>query len=258
MEENRPATAGATESMDTKVKEEYKREEKLIGTDGIEKLRNSSVLVLGAGGVGSYVIEALARAGVGRIDVLDRDVVDRSNINRQLIALNSTVGRKKVDVVRERLMDIDPDIRCDTFCLTFSQDCGEPDFSRYDYVVDAVDSVGAKVEAAVRAAEAGIGIISIMGTGNKMDPMAFSVADINDTKVCPLARAVRRKLRDTAVKDLTVVYSEEEPVREGDRTPSSVSFVPSAAGLLAASCVIKGLLEYGSGGNKHNRIIDEK
>jgi len=204
----------------------------------------SSVIVFGIGGVGSYVCEALARAGVGRIEVVDKDIVDETNINRQLIALHSTVGRAKVDVAAERLKDINPDIDVrKRECFYLPESAGEFDFGDYDYVIDAVDNVTAKLDIICRSKAAGTPVISSMGTGNKLNPMAFKIADIEDTKVCPLAKAVRKELRKRGIFGVKVVYSEEEPVNTRQRVPASISFVPSAAGLLIASEVIKDLTE---------------
>lgn len=222
---------------------QFARTEKIIGPNGIEKLKESSVLVLGAGGVGSYALEALARAGVGRIGIVDDDVVDETNINRQIIALHSTVGLSKVCVAQERILDINPNATVKTYKLFFDKNASaDMDFTEYDYVIDAVDTVAAKIEIALKCKDQNVSLISVMGTGNKVRSNAFRVSDINKTGVCPLAKAVRRELRRQGIDKLTVVYSEEEPVRTGERTPSSISFVPGAAGLLAAEYVIMQLI----------------
>lgn len=225
-------------------REEFSRTESLIGKDAVEKLLASKVIVFGVGGVGSYVCEALTRAGVGTLDIVDKDVVDITNINRQLIALHSTVGKSKVQVCAERLKDVNPEIQVTPHqCFYLPENSQQFDFSKYDYVVDAIDNVTAKIDIICKAKEAGVSVISSMGTGNKLDPMAFKVAEIEKTKVCPLAKVVRKELRKRGVEGVKVVYSEEEPVNTGNRTPASISFVPSAAGLLIAKTVIDDLIK---------------
>lgn len=222
------------------------RTELLIGKEGIEKLASSSVLVFGVGGVGGYVCEALARAGVGAISVVDNDRISESNINRQIIAATETIGRRKTEVMAERIGSINPRCRVqrfDCFYLPGDEDiCGLFNFAAYDYVVDAVDTVAAKIDIICRCKEAGTPVISSMGTGNKMDPGRFEIADISRTSVCPLAKAVRKALRDRGIKGVKVLYSREEPVKTGNRTPGSISFVPSAAGLMIAGQVVRDLL----------------
>lgn len=215
----------------------------LIGEDGVNRLRQSSVIIFGVGGVGSYVTEGLARAGIGSITVVDKDCIDITNINRQIPALHSTVGRPKAEVIAERIRDINPE------CMVVAEECfflpdtaDRFDFSEYDHVIDAIDNVTGKIALAEKAFREGAPIISSMGTGNKLDPTAFRVADIEKTRVCPLARVMRHELRKRGVHGLKVVYSEEEPVKTGSRTPGSVSFVPSVAGLIIAGEVIKSLL----------------
>lgn len=215
----------------------------LIGEDGVNRLRRSSVIIFGVGGVGSYVTEGLARAGIGSITVVDKDCIDITNINRQIPALHSTVGRPKAEVIAERIRDINPE------CMVVAEECfflpdtaDRFDFSEYDHVIDAIDNVTGKIALAEKAFREGTPIISSMGTGNKLDPTAFRVADIEKTRVCPLARVMRHELRKRGVHGLKVVYSEEEPVKTGSRTPGSVSFVPSVAGLIIAGEVIKSLL----------------
>lgn len=221
------------------MKQQYERTSRIIGEEGIDRLQQCSVLVFGVGGVGSYVCEGLARAGVGALTMVDKDVVDITNINRQIPALHSTVGRSKVDVMAERIMDIDPDCRVDTREIFFLPDKADDiDFAAYDYVVDAVDTVTAKIYIIERAKQAGIPVISAMGTGNKLDGEAFRIADIEDTKVCPLAKVVRRELRKRQISNVKVLYSEEEPRGVG----GSISFVPSVAGLLIAGEVVRDLL----------------
>lgn len=226
------------------MEDRYTRTEMLLGCDGVEALKRSAVIVFGVGGVGGYTVEALARAGVGHIAVVDSDNVSASNINRQIIATGDTVGRKKVDVIEERIHKISSDIEVEKFDIFFENDTkSKIDFTKYNYIVDAIDSVSSKVLLVECANEAGVPIISSMGTGNKLDPTAFRVADISKTKVCPLARAVRTRLRKVGINHLKVVYSEEEPhitAPEGERVPpASVSFVPGVAGLIIAGEVIK-------------------
>ena len=221
---------------------EFSRTELLLGAQAMEKLKSSRVAVFGVGGVGGYVVEALARSGVGELDLIDNDTVSVTNINRQIIALHSTLGRPKVDVAAERAMDINPAITVRRHnCFFLPETAGQFDFSRYDYVIDAIDTVAGKIEIILRAQEAGVPVISCMGAGNKLDPTRFRVADIYQTKVCPLARAMRAMLKKKGVEALKVVYSEEEAVHTGTRMPGSVSFVPSVAGLILAGEVIKDL-----------------
>ena len=221
------------------MKQQYERTSRIIGEEGIETLRKRRVLVFGVGGVGSYVCEGLARAGVGALTLVDKDVVDVTNINRQIPALHSTVGRPKATVMAERIRDIDPDCNVDTKEIFFLPDNADDiDFASYDYVVDAVDTVTAKIYIIERAKEAGVPVISSMGTGNKLEGGVFRIADIEDTKVCPLAKVMRRELRKRDIGDVKVLYSEEEPHGEG----GSISFVPSVAGLLIAGEVVRDLL----------------
>ena len=201
------------------------------------------MIIFGVGGVGSYVTEGLARAGIGSITVVDKDCIDITNINRQIPALHSTVGRPKAEVIAERIRDINPECRVVAEECFFLPDTADRfDFSEYDHVIDAIDNVTGKIALAEKAFREGTPIISSMGTGNKLDPTAFRVADIEKTRVCPLARVMRHELRKRGVHGLKVVYSEEEPVKTGSRTPGSVSFVPSVAGLIIAGEVIKSLL----------------
>ncbi len=222
----------------------------MIGEDSLEKLKGKRVAVFGIGGVGGYVCEALIRSGVGKFDLFDKDTVSVSNLNRQIIALKSTVGKLKVDVMKERMLDINSDALVSVHPVFFlPENADEYDFSRYDYVVDAVDTVTAKLEIIVRAKKAGVPVISAMGAGNKLHPEMFKVADIYDTKVCPLAKVMRKELKAREIKSLKVVYSEEEPVKNsavsedpGRRsTPGSIAFVPSVSGLIIAGEVIKDL-----------------
>ncbi len=213
------------------------RTEKLIGAMAVKQLAASSVLIAGLGGVGSYAVEALARAGVGRLGLCDFDRVDDTNRNRQLYALVSTVGRLKVEVAKERLLDINPDIKVVLYPLFYGPDTDIP-LDSYDYVVDAVDNVTAKLLLARRAPR----IISCMGTGNKLDPGRLKIADIYETSVCPLARVMRRELRALGIPRLTVVYSTEPPAATFADAPGSLSFVPPVAGMMLASHVVRELI----------------
>jgi tRNA A37 threonylcarbamoyladenosine dehydratase len=218
----------------------------LIGTDALEKLKSATVAVFGVGGVGGYAVEALARAGVGRLVLVDSDVVSLSNINRQIIATHRTVGMYKTEAMRDRLLEINPDIEIELHTVFFDETrVLDFDFSSYDYVVDAIDSIGAKIELIVAAKSAGTPIISAMGAGNKLDPTRFEISDISKTEVCPLARAVRTRLRKRGINNLKVVYSKELPhvANDGERVPASISFVPSAMGLVIASAVVKDITE---------------
>ncbi len=217
----------------------YTRTEMLIGKNKLEQLKNSAVLLFGVGGVGSYVAEALARAGVGKIEIVDKDVVSPSNINRQLVALHSTIGADKVSVMAQRISDINP--RCEVTerkMFFLPENSHEIDFCAFDYVVDAVDNVTAKLEIISKAKSALVPVVSCLGTGNKLDPTKFEIADIKKTSVCPLARIMRKKLRELGISDVTVLYSKEVPLPTEGRTPASISFVPSVAGLLIAGYVI--------------------
>ncbi len=222
----------------------YERTDLLIGSKNRKKLNNSHVAVFGIGGVGSFVCEALARAGVGRLTLIDSDTVSESNINRQIIALHSTVGKQKTAVMAERIADINPEAVVDRADVFFSADTAEDfDFSQFSYVVDAVDTVTAKLLIIEKAKAANVPVISSMGTGNKLDPFAFKIADIKKTSVCPLARVMRYELKKRGIDKVKVLYSAEEPVKSGERTPASISFVPSAAGLMIAGEVIKDIIE---------------
>lgn len=229
------------------MKKQHERTAMLLGEQGVDKLNRAHVAVFGVGGVGGYAVEALVRAGVGTLTLCDHDEVSESNLNRQIIALHSTVGQKKVEAARARIADIDPDVQVithDTFFLPENADTF--DFSAYDYVVDAVDTVAAKLELYRRARAAGVPVISAMGAGNKLDPTAFRVTDIHKTESCPLARAVRVACRREGIKNIKVVYSTEEPkgavvADNGRYAPGSISFVPSAMGLIIAAEVVKDL-----------------
>ncbi len=225
--------------------EEFSRTEKLFKPEGMERLKNARAAVFGLGGVGGHAAEALVRSGIGEIALIDADVVELSNINRQIIALHSTVGIAKVDAAAERFLDINPGLKIQKFKMKFSpENAGEFDFGAYDYVIDAIDDVPAKVELAVRCETLNVPIISSVGAGNCLDPTAFKVADIYSTSVSPLARVMRHELRKRGVKRLKTVYSTEPPIpvsREGSEKPSpaSVAFVPSVAGLIIAGEVLK-------------------
>ena len=225
------------------MKEQFERTSLLVGEEAISKLNNLKVLIFGVGGVGGYVAEALARTGVGSITIVDKDTVSESNINRQIIALHSTVGRDKVDVLKERMLDINPDIQVDARkCFFLPDNAHEFDFGQYDYIVDAVDTVTAKLQIIVQAKEASVPVISAMGAGNKVHPEMFEIADIYKTEMCPLAKVMRRELKNRGIKKLKVVYSKEKPVYKGD-VPGSIAFSPSVAGLLMASEVVRDLCE---------------
>ena len=221
----------------------FSRTERLIGEDALQKLKNSNIIIFGLGGVGSYTAEALARSGIGKMTVVDKDTVDITNINRQLYALRSTVGKPKAEVAKARILDINPECESTAIQKMYLPENSE-DFvlSQYDYIVDAIDNVTAKIDLAVKAEEFDIPIISSMGTGNKLDPAAFKVSDIYKTSVCPLCRVMRTQLKKRGVKKLKVVYSEEMPKTDGERTPASISFVPPAAGLIIAGEVIKNII----------------
>ena len=225
------------------------RQSMLLGPESLDILSRSHVMIFGIGGVGSYCAEALARSGIGNIDIFDKDVVSLSNINRQIIALHSTVGRAKVDVMKERISDINPDCKVNAHCVFYLSDNAEEyDLSKYDYIVDAVDTVSAKAEIICRATRLGVPVISAMGAGNKIDPTKFKVADIYKTDGCPLARVMRRELKKRGIEKLKVVYSPESPQRaidgEGEeRVPGSLSFVPSVMGLIIAGEVIKDIIK---------------
>ncbi len=228
--------------------QEFSRTAMLIGEEALSKLASSRVAVFGVGGVGSYVVEALARSGVGTIDLVDSDTVNITNINRQIIATHDTIGRSKVDVAKERVLSINPTAQVNTHNVFYlPENADEFDFSQYDYVVDAVDTVTAKIDIIVKAKENNTPVISSMGTGNKLDPTQFEIADIYKTTVCPLARVMRRELKKRGVDSLKVLYSKEEPKtpdsQAEERVPASIAFVPSVAGLIIAGEVIKDLIK---------------
>ena len=235
------------------MKDAFSRTELLLGPEAMEKLAVARVAVFGLGGVGGYVVEALCRSGIGALDLIDNDSLSPSNLNRQILATHRSLGRSKAEAAAERVLDINPDCRVQTSrCFFLPETAGEFDFSRYDYVVDAIDTVTGKIQLVLCAQAAGTPIISAMGTGNKLDPTALQVADLYETAVCPLARVMRRELRKRGVKQLKVVYSREEPIPvsaepEPGSTrraiPGSTAFVPAAAGLIIASQVVRDLIQ---------------
>lgn len=249
---------------------QFSRTQLLLGEEGMEKLKNSRVAVFGVGGVGGYVVEGLARSGVGALDIIDDDKVCLTNINRQIIATRKTVGRYKVDVAAERINDINPDCKVRTYQTFYLPETADQfDFSEYDYVVDAIDTVTGKLQLVEEAKKAGTPIISSMGAGNKLDPTAFKVADIYETSICPLAKVMRRECRKRGIESLKVVYSEEKPIRpledmsiscrtncicppgaqrkctERRDIPGSTAFVPSVVGIIIAGEIVKDLINAG-------------
>jgi len=229
----------------------FSRTQMLIGKDNIEKLKKSRVAVFGLGGVGGFAVEALVRSGIGAVDIIDNDTVDITNINRQIIALHSTIGQYKTDVFEKRLLDINSETQITKHNLFFSNETSDQfDFSQYDYIVDAIDTVSAKIELILKANESDTPIISSMGTGNKLNPTELEVTDIYKTSVCPLARVMRYELKKRGVKKLKVVYSKEEPkkaidddIQSNGRMPASAQFVPASAGLIIASEVVKDIIK---------------
>lgn len=235
----------------------FERTELLLGSEAMDRLAAARVAVFGIGGVGGHAAEALARSGVGMLDIIDKDKVSPSNINRQIVATISNIGRYKTDVMKERIRDINPDAVVNTYqCFFLPENAGAFPFASYDYIIDAVDTVTAKIELVMQARDAGVPIISCMGAGNKLDPTRFEVTDIYKTSVCPLAKVMRKELKARGIKKLRVVYSKEE-IRKpkpagkkqagaenaGKAVPGSVAFVPSVAGLILAGEVIKGLAQ---------------
>lgn len=232
---------------------QFSRTEMLFGKKAMQKLASARVAVFGIGGVGGYVVEALARSGIGALDLIDNDTVSLTNINRQIIATLETVGKYKVDIAAQRVKEINPDCVVNTHNIFYlPQNADALDFSQYDYVVDAIDTVAGKLAIIEKAHNCGVRVISCMGTGNKTDPTAFRVADINQTSVCPLARVMRRELKKRGITALKVVYSREEPLKPLENSgeasqrreiPASCAFVPSVAGLIIAGEVIKDLIK---------------
>ena len=245
---------------------QFNRTELLIGKEGVESLNKAKVAIFGIGGVGSFVVEGLARAGIGNFILVDNDTVDITNLNRQIIATHKTVGKPKVEVAKERILDINPNAKVEIYQEFFSNKSQEILDSSIDYVVDAVDTVTAKIELVVRAKRLNIPIISSMGTGNKLDPTKFEVTDIYKTSVCPLAKVMRKELKARGIEELKVVYSKEEPIKQNNnlnrycenelasiseakeenntkkQVPGSISFVPSVAGLIIAGEVVKDII----------------
>ena len=235
------------------MKEQYLRTAMLIGESGVKKLNESKIIIFGVGGVGSFAAEALARCGFERIDVVDADVVSVSNINRQLVALNSTVSRKKVDVIRERILDICRDTEVDAYDIFYDNETQNVfDFSKYNYIVDAIDSIESKILLVKEAKRFGVPVISALSAGNKMDISKFSVADIFSTSVCPIAKIMRKRLKEENIDRLKVVYSTEQPIKTdnsfsdtfGKKSVGSIYFVPTAVGLMMAGEVVKDLIGY--------------
>ena len=236
--------------------DKFLRTEMLLGKEAVEKLKKSRVAVFGIGGVGGYALEALVRAGVGEIDIIDSDCVAVSNINRQILATTETVGQKKVDVAEKRAKEINPDVKINKFPIFYLPETADLfDFKNYDYIIDAIDTVSGKMELVKRAREVGVPIICSMGTGNKLDPTAFEVADIHKTSVCPLAKVMRGLCKKEGIKHLKVVYSKELPITPheiegaeqkgtaGRISPASCSFVPPVAGFILAGEVVKDLVK---------------
>lgn len=224
--------------------ERFSRSSRILGEERLEKLNSSSVIIFGVGGVGGAVLEALVRGGVGTVAVVDKDVIDITNLNRQIIATDENIGEKKVDAAQKRALSINPKIRIEKYDLFYLPETAEQiDLTKYDFVVDAIDNVTAKLELIERADKLGIPIISSMGTGNKLHPEMFEIADINKTSVCPLARVIRRELKNRGIKKLTVVFSKEEPIKTDSSVPGSTSFTPPVAGYLMASYIIRNLSE---------------
>lgn len=249
---------------------QFSRTELLLGKDGIEKLASSRVAIFGIGGVGGYTVEALARSGVGTFDLIDDDKICITNINRQIYALRSTVGKYKVDVAKDRILDINPNAIVNTYKTFYTPETADEfDFSQYDYVVDAIDTVVGKLKIVEKAKEAKVPVISSMGAGNKMNPALFEVTDIFKTSVCPLAKVMRQELKKRKIRKLKVVYSKEVPIKPNDdieisckkhcvcppgtvrkctarrQIPGSNAFVPSVVGLIIAGEVVKDLTGYG-------------
>lgn len=226
---------------------QFLRSEMILGENSTDNLKNKNVILFGLGGVGSYTAEALARAGIGKITVVDNDVVSVTNINRQLCALHSTVGKPKVEVIKERILDINPQCEVTALQLFYlPENSAEFRLEQYDYIADAIDTVSAKIDLAVKSQELSIPMISCMGTGNKLDPSRFTVSDIYKTSGCPLCRVMRTELRKRGIKKLNVVWSDEVPVKPAEtdentgkrQTPGSLPFVPGAAGLIMAGKII--------------------
>lgn len=229
---------------------QFSRTELLIGKDGIEKLQKSKVAIFGIGGVGSFVVEGLLRAGVGNFILIDNDEISISNLNRQIIATHKTIGKAKVEVAKERILEINPNANVEIYKEFFMPDSKDFFNNTVDYIVDCIDTITSKIELVVRAEKLNIPIISSMGTGNKLDATKFEITDIYKTSVCPLAKVMRKELKSRNIKKLKVVYSKEEPIKTGEisettkkQVPGSISFVPSVAGLIISGEVIKDLIK---------------
>lgn len=228
---------------------EFSREELIIGKENVDNLNSKKVAVFGIGGVGSYVVEGLARAGIQKFILIDNDVVAESNINRQLIALHSTIGIPKVEVAKNRILDINPNAEIEIRQEFYSKDTNNWMDNSIDYIVDAIDTVSSKLDLIEQAKALNIPIISCMGTGNKLDPTRFEIVDISKTSVCPLAKVMRKELKNRGIKNVKVIYSKEEPIKaiaddtNGKHAPGSISFVPSVAGLIIAGEVVKDLIK---------------
>ncbi len=233
--------------------DQFSRTQLLLGSEGMDRLKNARVAVFGVGGVGGFAAEALVRSGVGHIDLIDNDTVSLTNLNRQIIALHSTIGRYKTEVARERFLDINPELDINIYNVFYTPETSSMfDFTKYDLIIDAIDSVTGKIELVMQADKAGTEIICSMGAGNKLHPELFEIADIYKTSVCPLARVMRTELKKRGIKKLKVVYSKEPPIKPlpssedpGVRRslPGSTSFVPSAAGLILAGEVVRTLIK---------------
>lgn len=230
--------------------EQFSRTELLIGKENVDKLKNSKVAIFGIGGVGSFTVEALARGGIGKFILVDKDDVDLTNINRQIIATSKTIGKPKVEVAKERILEINPNANVEIYKEFFMPETNGILNKTITYIVDAVDTVTAKIELVKRANELNIPIISCMGTGNKLDPTKFEISDIYKTSVCPLAKVMRKELKSRGIKRLKVIYSKENPIKINKdkelikQVPGSISFVPSVAGLIIAGEVIKDIIDY--------------
>lgn len=234
------------------MENQFERTEMLLGKDGVDKLKRSRIAVFGIGGVGGFTAESLVRSGLGAIDIIDNDKVALSNINRQIIATHKTVGMYKVEAAKERFLDINPELKITTYKTFYTPETSiEFDFTKYDYIVDAIDTVTGKIELIINADKAGVPIISAMGAGNKLNPAMFEVDDIYNTSVCPLARVMRSELKKRGIKKLKVVYSKEKPIKPNSENnnlphqkpiPGSTAFVPSVAGLIIASEIVKDLI----------------
>ena len=233
------------------MENQFSRTEMLIGKEGINKLQKSKVAIFGIGGVGSYVVEALARVGIGSFILIDSDKITKTNINRQIIATTKTIGKLKVDVAKERILEINPNATVKTYAEFFKQDSSIFLDNSINYIIDAIDTVSSKIELITKAKELNISIISSMGTGNKLDPTKFEITDIYKTSVCPLAKVMRKELKKRKIDKLKVIYSKEEPIKikkndiETKKSiPGSISYVPSVAGLIIASEVVKDIIKY--------------